>query len=114
VTTKLLFVCSRNRIRSLTAERLFAGVAGYQARSAGTSPQARITLTAGHIGWADVILVMEARHRDIVRARFGRELGDKPLVCLQIPDLYEPMEQALVELLHDQLAVLAGIDLSAS
>jgi hypothetical protein len=45
--TKLLFICSRNRIRSLTAEKLMEGVPGYDARSAGTQPSARIPVTAG-------------------------------------------------------------------
>ena len=47
---KLLFVCSRNKLRSLTAEKLFAGFPAYQVRSAGTQPEARIVITAGHIG----------------------------------------------------------------
>jgi len=59
---KLLFVCSRNRFRSLTAEALLSGVPGYEVRSAGTQPDARIVVTAGHIGWADTIFVMEKSH----------------------------------------------------
>jgi len=35
---KLLFICSRNRWRSLTAEKIFDGANGIQARSAGTNP----------------------------------------------------------------------------
>ena len=38
---KLLFICSRNRKRSLTAEQIFSGIPGYQVRSAGTQPDAR-------------------------------------------------------------------------
>ena len=34
--TKLLFICSRNRMRSLTAEKIFSGIPGYKVRSAGT------------------------------------------------------------------------------
>ena len=39
---KLLFICSQNKWRSLTAERLFDGHAHYEARSAGTKPGARV------------------------------------------------------------------------
>ena len=39
---KVLFVCSRNQRRSLTAERVFAGVPGWAVRSAGTEEAARI------------------------------------------------------------------------
>src|SRR5687767_4676396 len=49
--SKLLFICSRNRIRSLTAEKLVEGEPAYEARSAGTQPSARIVVTEGHIGW---------------------------------------------------------------
>jgi predicted protein tyrosine phosphatase len=56
---KLLFICSRNRLRSLTAEKMFEGIPGYEVRSAGTQPGARIKVNEGHIGWADIIFVME-------------------------------------------------------
>jgi hypothetical protein len=52
---KLLFACSRNRMRSLTAEKLFDGFPLYQVRSVGTQPDARIVVTEGHpltpCGW---------------------------------------------------------------
>ena len=64
---QLLFICSQNRWRSLTAERLFDGHAHYEARSAGTESGARVRVTAGHLGWADVVFVMERRHADILR-----------------------------------------------
>ena len=44
--TKLLFICSRNEIRSLTAEKLFAKSVQFQVRSAGTQPQAPIAKDA--------------------------------------------------------------------
>ncbi|MCC6820207.1 MAG: protein tyrosine phosphatase [Verrucomicrobia subdivision 3 bacterium] len=97
---KLLFVCSRNRWRSLTAEKLFNGVEGIQARSAGTEPGARVKVTAGHLGWAEVIFVMERKHLRRLRAKFAAELANKPVVCLQIPDAYEFMQPELVTLLQ--------------
>ena len=39
---KLLFVCSQNRLRSLTAEHMYQGFLDYAVKSAGTSPKARI------------------------------------------------------------------------
>ncbi len=82
---KLLFVCSRNRWRSPTAEKLFDGVDGIQARSAGTEPGARIRATAGHLGGAEVIFVMEKKHRRRLREKFSDALEDKPVVCLLSP-----------------------------
>ncbi len=86
--TKLLFVCSRNRWRSPTAERLLDGVPGFQVRSAGTEKGARVRVTEGLLGWADVVLCMERRHVERLRARFPGALASKRVVVLDIPDDY--------------------------
>ena len=62
---KLLFVCSRNRWRSPTAEKVFHGVNGIHARSAGTEPRARIKVTAGHIVLCNLFDFGNARHIDL-------------------------------------------------
>ena len=54
----LLFICSRNQWRSPTAERVFRAYPNVQTRSAGTSPNARHTVSIRDIQWADKILVM--------------------------------------------------------
>lgn len=102
--SKLLFVCSRNRRRSLTAERIFGGQAGVQARSAGTQPGARIVVTEGHVGWADVVLVMEKSHLSQLRRKFPEAMAGKRAVTLLIPDDYEFMQPELV----DELWAKAG------
>ena len=56
---KVLFVCNQNRLRSLTAEHMYRGFLDYMAKSAGTSPKARIRVNKGHIGWADIIFRTE-------------------------------------------------------
>ena len=56
---KLLFIRSKHRWRSLTAEQLLDGFNGYAVRSAGTERDARVKVTAGHVGWADLIFEME-------------------------------------------------------
>lgn len=101
---KLLLVCSRNRIRSLTAEHHLTGRPGTHVRSAGTAPTARVRLTAGHIGWADVVLVMEKRHQEQIAARFPDELGGKRLVCLHIPDDYAYGDDELLDLIESGVA----------
>lgn len=107
--TKLLFVCSRNLWRSPTAEELFRHHPGYEARSAGTEAAARVKVTAGHVGWADVVFCMERKHAERIREKFAPELGDKPLVVLRIPDEFGFMDPALIELLRTELS--AHIDL---
>jgi predicted protein tyrosine phosphatase len=100
---KILFVCSRNRRRSLTAERIFAGSQSWEARSAGTEDGARIKVTEGHIGWADVVVVMEKRHQERLGQRFSERLVSKRCICLFIPDKYEFMDPALIALLGEKM-----------
>lgn len=100
---KLLFICSRNKIRSLTAEKLFEGVPGYQVRSAGTQPEARIVVTPGHLGWADLIFVMEKSHLRRLRQRYPDALDGKQVVTLQISDDYVFMQPELLDELRGKL-----------
>lgn len=97
---KLLFVCSRNRWRSPTAEKVFDGLVGHQARSAGTEASARIRVTAGHIGWADIVFVMEKKHLRRLQDKFPEALAGKRVICLNIPDDYQFMQPELIELLQ--------------
>ena len=107
---KLLFVCSRNRLRSLTAETIFDGVAGHRVRSVGTEPGARVRVTAGHIGWAELIFVMEKRHLQRLQQKFQEEVARKQVVCLHIPDDYEYMDEELVERLRGGVAPHVAFD----
>jgi predicted protein tyrosine phosphatase len=83
---KLLFICSRNKWRSLTAEKIFDGLNGYEVRSAGTEEGARIKVTEGHIGWSDLIFVMEKKHLRRLKDKFSNMLNSKQIICLDIPD----------------------------
>lgn len=101
---RLLFVCSQNKWRSLTAERLFEEHPHYEARSAGTEPGARVRVAAGHLSWAEIVFVMEHRHPDRLREKFAEELQGKPLVVLRIPDHYLFGDARLIALLRQKLA----------
>jgi predicted protein tyrosine phosphatase len=101
---KLLFVCTENRMRSLTAEKMYDGFAGYEVRSAGTELSARIPVTQEHVRWADMIFVMEQEHEQILMERFGEALEDKKIICLSIPDIYRLMEPALIDELKSALS----------
>jgi predicted protein tyrosine phosphatase len=100
---KILFVCSRNRRRSLTAETIFKGEPAWDVRSAGTEESARIKVTAGHLGWADVIVVMEKRHQERLRQKFPVEFAGKSCVCLFVSDDYEFMDARLIEILRQKM-----------
>ena len=101
---KILFVCARNKIRSYTTEKMFAGSQLYHVRSRGIAKDARVKLTEGDIGWADVIFVMEKNHKNVIREFFGECLNGKRIVCLFIEDIYEPMEAALIGELRRKLS----------
>lgn len=79
-TCRLLFVCSRNKWRSLTAEKIFHGINGYDVRSAGTEDSARIKVTSGHVGWADIIFVMEKKHARRLRDKYDYQYMDEDLI----------------------------------
>ncbi|WP_293251235.1 MULTISPECIES: methyltransferase domain-containing protein [unclassified Microcoleus] len=102
--TKILFVCSQNKWRSLTAEKICQKIRGYSVRSAGTEKGARIRVTEGLIGWADLIFVMEKKHSDRLGSKFPDSLKGKKVICLQIPDNYRYMEPELVEILQAKLS----------
>jgi predicted protein tyrosine phosphatase len=102
----LLFVCSRNKRRSLTAETIFKDSDEFDVKSAGTSPQSRVKINEKLIAWADVILVMEKRHKQIIVERFAEALKGKEIKVLFIPDEYEYMEPDLVEMLKEKCEML--------
>ncbi len=79
-------------------------MAGYEVRSAGTQPDARVVVAEGHIGWADVIFVMEKSHANRMRLKFPSALDGKRVVALHIPDDYEFMQPELVDELQAKVA----------
>ncbi|RKT99618.1 phosphotyrosine protein phosphatase [Burkholderia sp. Nafp2/4-1b] len=97
---RALFVCSRNRLRSPTAEAVFAAWPGVETDSAGLAPDAHTRLTAEQLDWAEIVFVMERAHKARLSARFGAQLKHKKIVCLDIPDRYAYMQPELVALLE--------------
>lgn len=95
---KVLFICSRNQWRSPTAEAVWRKLDRVSVRSAGTSSKAKRTVTVGDIGWADVIFVMEGKHRQQLRAKFKTLIQDKIVEVLDIADDYQYMDPELVEI----------------
>ncbi len=73
-------------------------------RSAGTEEGARIKVTAGHIGWSDIIFVMEKKHVRRLKDKFSFELAAKKLICLDIPDDYTFMDEELIEILKSRVS----------
>lgn len=101
---KILFVCAQNKMRSYTAERMFAGSVHYDVKSRGVAKNARIKLTESDIRWADLIFVMEKNHKNRMAAEFPAAIAGKKVICLFIEDIYDPMEPALIAELREKLA----------
>ena len=99
-TTRVLFACSRNRLRSPTAEAVFRGWPGIEVASVGLKPDAEEVATPEDIAWADLILVMEPTHKRELSRRFQPYLRDTRVVVLGIRDDYDYLQPELVALLQ--------------
>jgi len=55
------------------------------------------------IAWADVIFVMEKKHKAKVQQRFRSSLNGKRIISLDIPDQFQYMDPALIALLEKRV-----------
>jgi len=101
---KILFVCSKNQWRSPTAERIFRNRSAVSVRSAGTASSARRKISNKDIEWADVILVMEDKHKSRIKAEFRNVLNHTRIDVLDIPDDYPFMDPELIEILEAKVS----------
>lgn len=92
----ILFVCSKNKWRSRTAETIFKDTIPHNVKSAGTDDDARIKLNVKHLQWADLIFVMENKHRQIIKQKFHNIYQSEKTIVLHIPDEYQYMDEELI------------------
>jgi predicted protein tyrosine phosphatase len=97
---RALFICSQNRLRSPTAEQIFASWPDVERDCAGLGADATVPLSSEQIAWANLIFVMEKPHRSRLSAKFKRYLNGKRVICLDIPDEYAYMQPELIKLLE--------------
>ncbi|MFK7776982.1 MAG: hypothetical protein QM501_02510 [Gimesia sp.] len=97
---KVLFLCSKNKLRSPTAEAIFSDVEGWEVYSAGISNDAEVKVSAEDIVWADYIFVMEKTHKKKLSNKFGWAIRKQRVISLDIPDDYEYMDEKLIEILQ--------------
>ncbi len=96
---KLLFICSQNRLRSPTAERVFSQDQRLDVRSAGLDKDAINSISSDDLEWADIIFVMEKSHKNRLSKKYKENLSGKRVINLNIPDEYEYMDPILIQLL---------------
>lgn len=95
---RVLFLCSRNRLRSPTAEKVFAAWPQVETDSAGLAADADTPLSVEQLDWAKLILVMEPAHRRRLLMRYRDHLKGKRVVVLGIRDEYDFMQPELIGL----------------
>ncbi len=100
---KLLFVCSKNQLRSPTAEHIFSQINGIEALSAGTEKDADVPLDEELIEWAEYIFVMEKTHERKVREKFKKQINNQKIICLNIKDDFKYMDSELIKILKSKL-----------
>ncbi len=104
----VLFVCSMNKWRSPTAEKIYSKKPLLNTRSAGTSSKARHHITHMDIKWADVVFVMESKHKQRLVADHPEAMRYLDVHVLEIEDNYKFMDQELIDELHAAIDSILG------
>ena len=105
----ILFVCSANKQRSKTADDYFsAKYPDLHFDSAGTNlkicqQEGTNPLTEEMVEWADVIFVMEKRHKDQINQHTSERHSAK-IKVLNIPDRFKYYQKELIALLEEKVA----------
>lgn len=101
--SKILFVCTMNKSRSLTADHIYQDDPRFEVRSAGTSYTAtNSVISPENLKWADYIIVMEGFHRGWIRDAFPEIYETKNISGLYIRDIYGYMQPELIELIKQK------------
>ena len=99
----VLFVCSRNKWRSLTAETIYKNNPSHTVKSAGTSSVARIVVSEKLLKWADIVFIKEKKHRLLLEQNFNEVTKAKEIITLEIEDNYKYMDSELIEVIKDSV-----------
>ena len=99
----ILFICSRNKWRSRTAETIYKNHGSHKFKSAGTEKSARIRVNLDHLKWSDLIFVMERKHKQRLQDKFDLPINDFRIVVLEIEDEYQYMDDELISILKESI-----------
>lgn len=105
MNNNFLFVCSANKQRSKTAEDYFSSIyKELSFNSAGTNiktcqKEGTNPLDIDMLEWADLVLVMENKHREIINKKTESKYSKKIFV-LEIEDIYKYYQKELIEILE--------------
>ena len=94
---RILCVCSAGVLRSATTALVLSQEPfNYNTRSVGVEYYALIPITEVLLTWADEIVCMTEEHK--IRLK---ELTEKPIKCLNIPDSYEYRNKDLMKMIKE-------------
>lgn len=99
--TRILFLCADGRARGPTAAQVFGERPGVSTDFAAVEAGAADAVSREQLDWADLIMVMEQRHKTRLAERFGAALRGRAIVNLNIRDDYAFMDARLVALMRD-------------
>ena len=112
MSKKLLFICTANVKRSVTAEALFSVCPNIETKSAGTHASSdRVQVNQELVDWADMIFVVSEEEGHISFLKENFNIDDKKIINLDIPDMYYTHDPKLKELLIEKITPY--IDLSS-
>ena len=100
----ILFICSRNKWRSRTAETIFKNSQVHQVKSAGTANSATVRINQQILLWADIIFVMEDKHKKHLKEQFNSITINDKIIVLGIPDDYQYMDPELIDLIKTSVS----------
>ena len=95
---KLLFICNQNENRSKTAEEIFKNK--FETKSAGLYNKKPVD--EKQLSWADKVIVMEDEQRSEIARRFPKQYIKKQIISLEIPDVYNYNNPALIRILKSK------------
>lgn len=98
----ILFICNQGRNRSKTAAQLFSG--RFQTDAAALYSDTPVT--ESQLAGADVIVVMEERHREEIAEHFPVIYMQKQILVLGILDIYRYGQPELGRLLKARMSEL--------
>jgi len=93
---RVLFVCTQNKVRSLTAEHLYRDRPDLDVKSCGTATFAKNRLSKELLKWAEVVFTFDDTQTEAITKNFPTEAQGRPVVCLGLPDIFTYKSDALV------------------
>lgn len=109
MSQNFLFVCSANKQRSKTADDYFSSkFPELHFDSAGTNlkicqKEGTNALNDDMMEWADLVFVMENKHKELIVKSSGDAYSQK-IVVLNIPDVYQYYQKELITTLEEKVA----------